>query len=348
MNIQTVNFKNTSFVNVTNPGPIELKYLKNNFNVSGLHLDDYANKTQVPKIEISKDYTLIVLDFPFFNLSGSVNNNNSKSQDKKNPLSNLLNFPQATLSSVSIPQIISSGAEKTKRIFATQVDFFIGKDYLVIIHEGTLPPINDVFSLCQKALNYRNKFMADGPVFLAYSLIDALVDTCFPVINEISSTIDKIDKQLEKKPSPDTIEDISLTRRNIVVFHTMIKPMLPIFRDVEEGRYKQLNGMMQPFWSNVLDHLQKIWDRLEDSRELIEGIAESNESLLSFRNNELVKFFTIITSISFPFIIINNLYSMNVTGLPYAQNPLFVWFLFGIIFAAGLGIIIYFKFRGWI
>ena len=95
----------------------------------------------------------------------------------------------------------------------------------------------------------------------------------------------------------------------------MIKPLLPIFADLEKGRYKKLNGEMSDYWSNLLDHLQKIWERLEDNKELIAGIASSNESILSNRSNELVKFLTVVTSISFPFVIVNNLYSMNVRGL---------------------------------
>lgn len=346
MNIQTVKFGNTSFINVTSPGSLEIKYLRNNFNVSSLHLDDYINKTQVPKIEVIKDYILIVLDFPFFNLPVSQNINKAQ-KNGKSPIENLLTIPQATLSHVPLPQFPSSG-DKLKRIFLTQVDFFIEKDSLIVLHDGILAPIDEIFSLCQKTLHHRNKYMGNGPVFLAYNIIDALVDNSFPVINEISSSIDRIDRDLENKQSPKTIEDISITRRNIVVFHTMIKPMLPIFKLIEEGEYKQLNGKMQPYWSNIFDHLQKIWDRLEDNKELIEGIAESNESLLSFRNNEIVKFLTVITSIAFPFVIVNNLYSMNIVGLPFAQHPMIVWFLFGIIFLSGIVIISYFKFRDWV
>ncbi len=347
MNVQVVTYKDLSFINVTNPGTFEFKYLKNNFKVSSLHLDDYVNKTQVPKIELTKDYTLLVLDFPVYNPNGpqAPVKNAGKT---KGAIGTLLNIPQTTLSSVSIPQILPTSSDKKRRLFSTQVDLFIGKNYLIVVHEGMLGPINDIFSLCQKTLSNRERYLGNGPVYLAYLIIDALVDTCFPVINEISSTIDRIDKELEKKQSPKTIEEISLVRRNVVVFHTMIKPIMPIFKEIEEGKYKELNGSMQPYWGNILDHLQKIWDRLEDNQELIEGIAESNESLLSFRNNEIVKFLTVITSFAFPFVIVNNLYSMNIAGLPFAQNPLIVWILFGLIFISGIVIMLYFKLRGWV
>lgn len=329
MNIQTVKFNEMSFIIVSSPGDLEIKYLKNNFEFDTLHLDDYLNKTQIPKIETFKNYTLVVLDFPVFNQNG-------------------LNIHAPTnLPSAALSRILPS-EEKKKRIFTSQVDFFIGRDYLVVLHDGNLPPVADIFSLCQKTLRSRNEYLGEGPIFIAYRIIDALVDTCFPVINGLMAAIDKIDKELEHKPSQSTIEDISVTRRNIVVFHTMIKPIIPLFRQLEEGKIRELNGTMQPFWNNIYDHLQKIWDRLEDARELIEGISESNESLLSYRNNEIVKFLTVITSIAFPFVIVNNLYSMNVVGLPYAQAPHIVEILFGVIFATGVSIIVYFKFRKWI
>ncbi|RJQ37707.1 hypothetical protein C4559_03155 [Candidatus Microgenomates bacterium] len=339
MNIQTVTHKDISFINVTNPAQLEIKYLKNNFGFDTLHLDDFINRIQTPKIEVFKNYSLIVLDFPYF--SAPISKNHEKTGSI---VSDLLNIPKSTIA--SLPQF--PPGEKKRRILSSQVDFFIGKDYLVVLHEGVLSPINDIFTLCQKTLHNRDEYMGQGPVFMAYRIIDALVDSCFLVINELSATIDKIDRDLESTQYKKRIEDISITRRNLVYFQTMIKPIIPLFNQLEEGKHKELNGHLQPFWSNVLDHLTKIWERLEDARELVEGLSLSNESLLSFRNNEIVKFLTVITSISFPFVIVNNLYSMNIIGLPYAQHPGIVWVLFGLIFIAGCSIIIYFKLREWI
>lgn len=345
MNIQTVKFKDISFISVINPGELEVKYLKNNFGFSQLHLDDYTQKTQIPKIEIYKDYSLLVFDFPYFNSASAQAGRTEKNGNGKSSILKGFGAP-AIISSVPLPQFPQ--AEKKRRISSSQVDFFVGKDYLVVLHDGLLNPINDIFVKCQGKLKSREEFMGQGSVFLAYRIIDVLVDSCFPIINDISSSIDRIDKELEERTSQGTIEDISVTRRNLVVFQTMVKPLAPLFTELESGKYKELNGNMQSFWGNVLDHAQKIWDRLEDSRELIEGISSSHESFLSFRTNEIVKFLTIITSISFPFIIVNNLYSMNISGLPYATHPWIVWVLFSVIFLAGLGIILYFKIRRWI
>jgi magnesium transporter len=216
------------------------------------------------------------------------------------------------------------------------------------LHDDRTPQIDEIFDMCKITSKHREDLMGKGSAYLFYKIADILIDSSFGYVEDITSTIDYIDRQLEEKSGAALIEDISITRRNIVVFETMIKPLLPIFADLEKGKYQKLNGEMVDYWSNLLDHLQKIWERLEDNKELIAGIASSNESILSNRSNELVKFLTVITSISFPFVIVNNLYSMNVKGLPFADTPWIIWALFFVIFCGGVSIIAYFKYRDWL
>lgn len=325
MNIQSVSFQNLSFINVTKPTDFEMKFLRNTYNFNPLNLDDYLHKTQIPKIENHKNYNLLVLRFPFFSEGNPENSH---------------------LYGVSLPTLNANS--KKRRLTSSYVNFFISKEYAVIIHDGHLSQIDYIFSLCQKNLHNRTEYMGRGAVFLAYKLVDALVDDSFSAINDITLTIDGIDKELEGKQSQKTLEDISTTRRNLVVFHTMIKPILPLLKELEEGKHKELNGEMQSFWGNVLDHLEKIWDRVEDNQELIEGISRSNESLLAARNNEIVKFLTVITSVAFPFVVMNNLYSMNIMGLPYAQHPGIVWVMFAIMLGGGFIMLLYFKFKKWL
>lgn len=340
MNIQTVTFNKISFVNVTNPLVLEIKYLKNNFGFSSLHLDDYLHKTQVPKIEVARKYTLVVFDFPYFYQNGQTPPQNSTS------ILGLINIPQVPFPQVPFPTFAPQ--DKKRRITSSQVDFFIGRDFLVVLHDGMLSPINDIFSLCQKTLKKRTGFMEEGPNFLFYYLIDTLVDNCFPVINEISSSIDKIDRELEITQSGKILEEISTMRRNIVVFHTMIKPLIPLFKQLEEGKYKGFDDALIPFWENISDHLQKIWDRLEDSQELIEGISKSNESLLSSRTNRIITILTIFSAIILPLNLIASIYGMNVEGLPFANISLAFPLISTLMILTGAVLILFFKSRRWL
>jgi len=335
MNVPTITHNGLSFINLNKPTNEQMNFLNKNFGFSMLHLEDYLYKTQIPKIEVDEDYSLIVMDVP------SIQQTKSKS-----PAANRSTLPN--ILSNRIPFASQPRTSRRKRINIGEVDFFIGKDYLVVLHDDRTQQIDELFDMCRITSKHREDLMGKGAAYLFYRIADILVDVAFGYAEDITAAIDYIDRQMEEKSGAALIEDISITRRNIVVFETMIKPLLPIFGDLEKGKYKKLNGEMSDYWSNLLDHLQKIWERLEDNKELIAGIATSNESILSNRSNELVKFLTVVTSISFPFVIVNNLYSMNVKGLPYANEPWIVYVLFGVILLSGIGIIAYFKYRDWL
>lgn len=343
MNIQTVSFNGLSFVNVANPQELEIKDLKKNFGFNPLDLEDYTHRTQIPKIEAFKNYTLIVLDFPFFKQNGNHVNSNGKEKAYKSSLSRLLNIPHATLSSIPIFQL---SLPKERRILTSHVNLFIGNEYVVVLHEGVLSPINEIFSSCQKTLHTRSKYMGSGAVILAYRIIDALVDACFPVINELIIMIEKIDQEIESKKSQTALEEISITRRNIVFFQTMIKASMPLFKQLKEGKHKILNGNMLPYWSNVLDHLIKIGHRLEDSRHLIEGIAQSNESLIASKTNEVIKVLTIFSAIVLPLNLVASIYGMNL-GLPLSQDPFAFVMIILLMFVMGICMLILFKLKRW-
>lgn len=335
MNVPTITHNGVSFINVSKPTASQIEFLNKNFGFSMLNLEDYLYKTQIPKIELYKDYSLVVMDVPYIE-KGRREGGSSKPTLIPNVLSGRTSLP-------SFPKL-----PRKKRISVGEVDFFIGKDYIVVLHDEKTPQIDELFEMCKITSKHREELMGQGAVYLFYRIIDVLVDSSFSYVEDITNTIDYIDRRLEESTSASVIEDISMTRRNIVVFETMVKPALPIFADLEKGKYPKLNGEMTQYWSNILDHLQKIWERLEDNKELIQGIASSHESILSNRNNELVKFFTIITSVSFPFVIVNNLYSMNVHGLPFAEAPWIVPILFFVIFLGGVGVVIYFKYKDWL
>ncbi len=350
MNVQTIKFNETSFISVTDPGELEIKYLKNNFGFSSLDLDDYLNNVQIPKVESLKNHMLLILDFPRFTnspthtLQKPPEKNEKAEKTEKKAIQKLLDLPQNSLP-VPLPQF--PVVEKKRRVITSQVYFYVGKDYLVILHDGKLAPINDIFTLCQSGLTYRSEYMAEGPVFLAYRIIDALVDSCFPIMNDLSAIIDKIDRDIDDNKSSELHETISVTRRNIVVFQTMIKPVIPLFKQLEDGKHKELNGRMQPFWGNVLDHLSRLWDRLEDSRELIEGISRSYESLIASRTNEVILLLTIFSAIILPLNLFASIYGMNIEGLPYAHDPLSFPLLTGLMIIISVIMLLIFKFRRW-
>lgn len=348
MNIHTVSFNNLTFLNINDLQELELKHLRQEYNFNHHHLDDFVNKDLVPKIEVTDEYTVIVLDFPY---SDDPNGKEKKAEEKheektkeekKSPLSHV------PTPSVPLPHF-TLGQLKKKRLRVGHVMFFIGKDYLVVLHDERTPLINSIFEECQSTLKKREDLMGNGSQQLFYRIVDLLVDESILVANDISKTIDMIDKHLlEGSNAEKIVEDISITRRNIVVFQTMIKPALTIFSEIENGKYETLNRALAVSWGNIRDHLQRIWYRLEDNRELIEGIATSHESLLTARTNEIVKVLTMFTAVLLPLTLVASIYGMNIVGLPYAQQQDALIIVGLIMLILALGMILIFKIKNWL
>jgi magnesium transporter len=325
MNVQSVNYQGMYFINVAKPTDFEMKFLKNTYDFDALNLEDYLHRTQIPKIENRNKYDLLVLRFPVF--SENVPQNSHQYGTSFTPT-----YTQS----------------KKGKLISSYVNFFISKEYVVVLHNGTLPKIDSIFALCQKTLHNRAEYMGKGAPFLVYKIIDALTDDCFPVVNELTAMIDRIDSELETKQSQKTLEEISTTRRNLVVFHTMIKPNLPLLRELRDGKHKELNGSMQPFWGNVLDHMQKVWDRVEDNAELIEGISKSNESFVMTQTNLTIRVLTVISVIILPLQVLGGFYGMNVEGMPFTKGPWTFEIHIAMILAVVIPLVTIFKLKRWI
>lgn len=234
------------------------------------------------------------------------------------------------------------------KILVSEVDFFVGDDYLVVLHDKKAPFLNEVFERCQNNKKTLQRFLSKGPLFLFYRLVDILIDSCFPLLDKLSAKTEQIDRGVLETRGANVVAEISLQRRNIVVFQTMIKPTLPIFEKLEKGGVERLNGDLQNYWSNLLDHLQKIWERLEDLRELNEGLSATYESLLSYRTNEIIKILTIFSAIILPLNLIASIYGMNTVGLPLAHHPLVVAIIALVMVGLAFIMLSYFKFKRWL
>lgn len=363
MNLQTVQHNNLMFIVVNNLGDLETKYLRQHFDFSQLHIDDFVNKQQVPKIEIGDKYKLIVLDFP------SVKNHKDKDKDKDKPKleekktedhqhqddeknhekTEAMLAPIKSVVTTPVKLAIPDTSSKLSRIVIGHVNFFMGEDYLVVLHDDKTPIIDELLTESQKTLHNREELMSHGPEYLFYRIVDVLVDTMYAPMQEIAQMIDKIDTQIVDDEHVTTIvEDISTTRRNLVVYQAILKPAISIFQELSQGKYPEMSEGMRYYYRSILDHIQKVKYRMDSSRELLEGIARSHESLLTARTNEIVKILTIFTAILLPLTLVASIYGMNINGLPFAENPEAFVYIVVSMGVLAVFMMILFKLRRWL
>lgn len=229
----------------------------------------------------------------------------------------------------------------------SEVDIFVGANFLITAHAGNLKPLTRLFKQCVEEPDVRSAVMGRSTGYLLYSIVDKLVDYCFPILNKIDLNIEQVEDDIFKDRVRKTVQEISLIRRDIIAFRRITKPLLPVIGSLERKNRPFLNEETEDYFGDILDHLSKIWDTLEDYKEVIEGLSDTITTLTNNRINEIIKVLTIISVILLPLTLISGLFGMNVE-LPYTDRGEAFWIILGIMASVVVIMLSIFRRRRWI
>lgn len=235
------------------------------------------------------------------------------------------------------------------RLDSEEIDIFIGPNYLITLHEGELKPLVALSRMCQMKEEARENFMGEGSALLLYEIIKRLFDYCFPMLDKIGLMIDNINKEVFRKKSKAMLESISRIKMQIINYRRIIKPLRPVILSLEKVIKKYLPEDMDIYFDDITDKIEKLWDMLENYKEVVEAIDRTHESLTSQRINNLMRTFTTLQVIILPMVLVSGLFSMNVKGIPMSDYPWSFWMVFGMIFAPMgiIGLVMYIKKDKW-
>ncbi|HEX76976.1 MAG TPA: magnesium transporter CorA family protein [Dehalococcoidia bacterium] len=235
----------------------------------------------------------------------------------------------------------------------SQVSIFIGQDYLVTLHQGDLKPLVKLFRDCQLNQDAREEYMSRRSGYLLYRIVDRLVDYCFPIVNKIMENIEAAEDDIfdPRKRGARTVQEISVIRRDIISYRRINYPLRAVISTLEHKLRRFFAEDMEVYFGDVVDHLDKIWNLLDECKEVIEGLHDTNNSLVNQRTNEALRVLTIIGTIMLPLIVLSGLWSMNVP-LPLGANPggvhWFFWLILGWMMGVGGLMLYWFRRMGWL
>jgi magnesium transporter len=229
---------------------------------------------------------------------------------------------------------------------AGEVDIFVGAGYLVTVHDGNLWPITKLFDDCQADEQVRQRHMGSGSSRLLHDVIDRLVDYCFPIFYKVDANIREIEEDIFTEEMTRVVQEISWVRRDIIALQRIVKPQISIVANLEHKDRPFIREELEVYFGDVLDHLYKAWDMLEDHRDVIEGLSDTSNILTSYRINEVIKILTIISVIVLPLTLLSGIYGMNVQ-LPLADSPYAFGFILLLMAVMAGGMLFYFKKRHW-
>ena len=238
--------------------------------------------------------------------------------------------------------------DKEERVTTpSQVSVFIGKDYLITSHKGELKPLVNLFRQCQIDEKVRNEYFSQGSAFLLYRLLDRLVDYCLPILSKIGESIEKVEDDLFADGVSGVVKEISILRRDLIAFRRIIWPMRAVIASLEAKvrRYTEMD--LEVYFGDVVDHVDKVWDGLDEYKEIIEGLNDTHDSLATNRTNEVVRTLTVIATVLLPITVVASVYGMNI-NLPFQDSRYSFFLVLLIMLAIISGILLFFRRQRWI
>lgn len=241
--------------------------------------------------------------------------------------------------------------DKVEKVsYAEEVDIFVSEEYVIIVHDGELHPLIKLFEQCKGNPGKKHGLMSRGSNFLLYKIIDVLVDYCFPITYKLAERLEILDQKIFTNTKQSVIEEISVTRRDIMAVRRILKPQISVLSSLERRkRIIQDDEELEGYYADITDHINKIWDSLEEYKEVVEGLSSTYDTLATHRLNQVIKTLTVISVMILPMTLISGIYGMN-TALPFADDLNHVPF-FGIILLMliiGGTMLAVFKWRKWL
>lgn len=234
----------------------------------------------------------------------------------------------------------------TERCFSTHdVDFFLGCNYLVTVHDGHARAIAD---LRQHAVRNAN-LMSDGPVPLFHRIVDSMVDHYLPEVDKFEERLDELEKAVFEAPDPDLIRRILWAKREVASLRRVVTPQRDVIARLARRDFVDITTEMSFRFRDVYDHLVRVADDAMIFQDRITGMLEAHLSNVSNRLNEVMKVLTVVATIFMPLTLLTGMYGMNIPlprflGSESAQ----FWWLFGIMIAVAVGMLLVFRRRRWI
>ncbi|WP_028986550.1 magnesium/cobalt transporter CorA [Thermicanus aegyptius] len=233
-------------------------------------------------------------------------------------------------------------ALQEKNLIPEELNLFLGTDYLVTYHHHPLPPIGET----RGKLKEREDLKEKSPLFVAYLLIDKLVDHYFPVLEEVERRLDNVDDSpRDSRSIQNTLDYIYSLRADLLQIRRTIVPMRDLlYRIVNSSRLTQ---EYHPYFLDIYDHLTKLSDMVEEYREMTADLRDSTLSLYSFRMNTIMKTLTVITTIFMPLTFIAGIYGMNFHYMPELSWRYGYFVVLGAMSLITFGMLFLFYKKGW-
>jgi magnesium transporter len=233
------------------------------------------------------------------------------------------------------------------RLNAAELDMFVGPDFLITLPNRPIPPVEYLFERCRSSAEVREQLLSKGPGYLLYRIVDDSFDYCFPMLRKMGNKLEQVEEDIFLGRSEELVRDISNVKQEIINFRKIIRPQRSTLRDLERTKQKYMAPSLDVYFDDIQDASERIWDMLENYKEVVEALEETNESLISHRVNDILRVLTAISVVVLPLTLIASVWGMNV-AVPGEGDTTAFWVVLVAMLTLLVGMLGWFRRRGWL
>jgi magnesium transporter len=234
-----------------------------------------------------------------------------------------------------------------QRLNAAELDVFLGPDFLITLPNVELLPVTRLFRRCEEDEDLRQALFSKGSGYLLYHVLDDLFDYCFPILDKIGHKLDSIEDDMFEGAAEDVVRDLSNVKQEIISYRKIIKPERSTLRVLEGRAQRFLPEELEVYFDDIVDAAERIWDLLDNYKEVVEALEDTNESVISHRQNDVLRILTIFSVTMLPLSLLAGIFGMNV-GFPGEGTHQAFWIIAGAMVATLMGMVAFFRYKRWL
>jgi magnesium transporter len=232
------------------------------------------------------------------------------------------------------------------RLNAAELDVFVGPDYVVTLPNQEIPPLEYLFERCRTNEDLREQLFSKGPGYLLYKIVDDCVDASFPMLRKMGNKLERLEDDILEGRSAEIVRDLSNVKQEIINFRKIVRPQRSALRDLERTR-RYVPEDLEVYFDDIIDASERIWDMLENFKEVVEALEDTNESVLSHRLNDILRILTAFSVIMLPLTLIASIFGMN-TRVPGEGSITAFWTVIGFMLVVLVGMLWLFRRNRWL
>ena len=209
---------------------------------------------------------------------------------------------------------------KNRTTYSGELDIVLTEHHLITGHIDHIFELDTFFGELKKSEEKRTEYMGKTPVHLLYSLLEILLESCFPRLDHIHENLLNIENQVFNGKEKEMVYEISVVKRDILNFRRTLKPQKHIIESLAQMKSPLIPSDLAPYFQDLIGTNIRLWNALESNKETVESMEETNNSLLSNKLDVTMKVLTVFSAVMMPMTVYSNVLAMS-TDIPFGKSP---------------------------